>query len=681
MRSFALILAFALLWSGSGSAAEPVLSLKRVLLSTGGVGYFEYEAAVTGNTDLTLAVPRDRIDDVLKSIVVYDDKGGIGSISLPGREPMRDLFRELPFNRAALDSPVALLNALKGAEIVLTQHEELAGRIVSITKEPVRLPDNGGTVTRHRLTVMATDGLRQVMLEEVESLRLADPKLQKQVDDALAGIARHGGQGRRQLTLHTTGEGARTVRVAYVIEAPLWKTAYRLTLGGTDAAKSGLQGWAVLENLSGEDWTDIDLTVVSGSPVTFRQALYESYYVNRPEIPVEVFGRVLPKVDQGAVTPPPTPPRAMAEASGGAAKHMATRGLSLSDAMPSAAPPPPAPGGAALPLAGVTAAETDETQAQVLFRHSGPVSVANGHSLLMPIINRAVPAERLALYQASTEPHHPLAAVRLSNDGTGALPPGILTLYERTEKGEVTYIGDARLSMLPAGERRLLSFAVDHSLTVDRSSSESRLLARARIVDGVLQLAVADREAVTYTIAGSARDTRRMLIEHPRRAGWEPASGGPVPEVTADAWRFTVEVPAGKTISFVVTLVHPRQERFELVELPVDQVGLYVHSDELPADLRKMLSGVAERKAALAERERVVEQVEQDQEAINKDQERLRQNLQAVGQGSDIGRRYMAKLGEQEDRLEGLNKKMTDAKAAEAAARQALVALVRGLKF
>src|SRR5690242_18350391 len=44
------------------------LTLKRVMLSTGGVAYLEYEAAVDGDATLTLNVPLDQVDDVLKSI-------------------------------------------------------------------------------------------------------------------------------------------------------------------------------------------------------------------------------------------------------------------------------------------------------------------------------------------------------------------------------------------------------------------------------------------------------------------------------------------------------------------------------------------------------------------------------------------------------------------------------------
>jgi len=99
----------------------------------------------------------------------------------------------------------------------------------------------------------------------------------------------------RALTLSTHGKGQRTVRVGYVVAMPLWKASYRMSLPPDPKAQTArLQGWAVLENCSGRAWQDVELTLLSGNPVTFRQALYESYYVPRPTVPVESGSHVLP---------------------------------------------------------------------------------------------------------------------------------------------------------------------------------------------------------------------------------------------------------------------------------------------------------------------------------------------------------------------------------------------------
>src|SRR5579863_5277850 len=147
-----------------GRAAD--LTLKRVVLSTGGVGYFEYEASVEGDAALTLEVPLDQVDDVLKSLVVYDAGGSAGEITLPGREPLTQSFVDLPFDRAALNSATDLLNALQGAEIRVAAPKAIAGRLVHVDNETVQGP-GGIALTRSRVSVMTDAGLTQFALQDV----------------------------------------------------------------------------------------------------------------------------------------------------------------------------------------------------------------------------------------------------------------------------------------------------------------------------------------------------------------------------------------------------------------------------------------------------------------------------------------------------------------------------------
>jgi len=126
---------------GTSPALAQDLALKRVLLSTGGVGYFEFEASVTGDAQLSLPVRVDQVDDVLKSLVVFDDAGRVGAVRLPGRAPIEEAFRDLPFPQAALESPVALLNALQGAEVQVAGPRPLKGCIMQALVEEIQLPN------------------------------------------------------------------------------------------------------------------------------------------------------------------------------------------------------------------------------------------------------------------------------------------------------------------------------------------------------------------------------------------------------------------------------------------------------------------------------------------------------------------------------------------------------------
>ncbi len=711
LASTALLMAAPAAFAATGGPAGGQLALTRVLLSTGGVGYFEYEATVSGDADLSLEVRRYQVDDVLKSIVVYDDKGGVGTIALPGAEPLDTAFRELPFSADDLTSPAALLNAMRGAEVTTGGSRQLTGRLMSVTEETVRLPGNdGATTTRHRVTLMTAEGLRQLVLEEADALRFTDPVVQSQIDRALSAVAENARRERRRLTVHSRAPqgqeagqaaGERRVRVGYVAEMPLWKATYRLSLGAgpgqngqgqngqADKGSGALQGWAVLENLSGEDWRGVDLTVVSGNPVTLRQALYTPYFVERPEVPVEVLGRVLPSADEGAVTLNDARPAMRSEASRAGAPPAAA--MAAPPPMPGA--PAPAPMGEALAkvapygsaagtpaMAAVRSAEAGAAEgAQVLFHYPQPVSVPNGGTLMMPIAATSLPVERVALYQPATDARHPLASLRLRNDGDTALPPGLLTFYDRGAASSA-YVGDARLATLPAGESRLLSFAVDQAVTVDREEKPSRRLSRATIADGVLTLSVIDRQSTTYTVAGAPDADRDVVIEHPRHPGWElaePANGKP--EATATAYRLPLAVPAGKTVTLTATLERPRQERIVLTDLTADQIAARASAPELPAEVRQALTTLAGLRAAVAEKERRIAELERERAERIADQDRLRENLKALPAGSDLHKRTLAKMAEAENRLDALARDLTTARNEAEAARQTLRERVKAL--
>ena len=178
----------------------------------------------------------------------------------------------------------------------------LEGRVLRARAETVTLPDGLGTTVRHRVSLITPQGVRQFILEQAETVAFIDLELQAQVDAALEAIAEHRVQDSRTLSVRAEGAGKRSVRVGYVIPVPLWKSSYRLGLAAAgEDGPARLRGWAHVDNLSGQDWDGVELTLVSGNPVTFRQALYSAYFVDRPEVPVEVMGRVLPRLDRGVI--------------------------------------------------------------------------------------------------------------------------------------------------------------------------------------------------------------------------------------------------------------------------------------------------------------------------------------------------------------------------------------------
>ena len=645
------------------------LVLKRVMLSSGGLGYFEYEATVDGDATLKLSVSLGQVDDVLKSLVVYDDKGSVGGLSLPGREPLAQAFKDLPFDQGSLGSPAELLQTLKGAQVTVGGSRSISGRIVSVEEDSVALPDNKGMVKRTRVTLYTDRGLQQFILEDAENLQFADAALRDKVGQALVAIQGNRAKDARTIDLTMRGQGKRTVRVAYIVEAPVWKASYRLTLGADPAAaRSGLQGWAVVENLSGQDWKDVELTLVSGRPVAFRQALYNAYYLTRPEVPVEIAGRLMPGIDRGGVTadqqraksslpmPAPAPYRAQQERSVGA---------------PAMAPPPPPPAEMASAAEQI---EASDAATQVIFKFPRAVSVENGRTLSIPIVDRQVPAARLALYQADTAARNPLAAIRLTNDGESGLPPGIITLYERDKGGYVSYVGDARLSGFPVGETRLLAYALDEKIIIERDVAQTDRVASGTIANGALRLSRVVRQTTVYRVRGPAKEPRQLVVVQRRLPGWtltKPERKDV--ELSEGNYRIPFQLPGGdETQIFEVVQEQTQQQEIRLVESAAEQIRVYAQAREFDAKTRDALTKVLQLQQAAAEAQRKVQQVEAERQAIVQEQARLRDNLARVPANSDLQRRYLATLDKQESDLEALAIRRADAEKAAEAAREVL---------
>jgi hypothetical protein len=670
----AALFAFAAISAGDSITAiaaggpSDTLVLKRVMLSSGGVGYFEYEARVEGDGVLTLPVRLDQVDDVLKSVVVFDNQGGSGTIQLPSRAPLSDIFRGLPFGPEALESGPGLIAALRGSEISVTGREHIDGRVISVNEETSKGADDL-EITRHRVSVITDQGLKQFILEDAESVTFKDLNLQGQISAALASLAEHREGQSRVLTIRSQGSQSRIVTVAYVVGAPLWKSSYRITTADGQG-KAWLQGWAALENVSGVDWKDVELTISTGNPVTFRQALYQTYYVDRPEIPVEVLGRILPKADEGSVSveekvaspyrakaamaPPPPPMLAAPSPVPMFERGMSGSGIAAAESADGVA------GGA--PdfddlTKGRIAVQSKEAATQVTFKLPGAISVMNGQSLSVPIVNTQVNAERVALFQPATDPRHPLAAVKLVNDTDVSLPAGVVTLYERDKSGAASFVGDARMNSIVKGETRLLSFALDQKVLVDVDRKMDKTISKMTIANGVMKAAQVDTEEAIYTIKGAPLEARSMVLEHPRRPGWTITTPDPkTVDMTDTAFRVPASVKAGENAKVTVETEWAREQETALTNLSADEFLVYSSNAKLTDAQRDAFAKMAELKSAIDTTDNKLTEERAARERVFEEQGRIRENIKAVPEKSDLQNRYLRSMSELEDQAEARKK-------------------------
>jgi hypothetical protein len=662
-----LLLAILLISTSPALAAD--LALKRVMLSSAGVGYFEYEADVDGAATLGLDVPLDQVDDVLTSLVVFDSAGGVGTVELPGRDNTRAEFGNLPFGPTALNSPVDYLNSLQGVEISVEGPRPMTGRIMHADRITESLPGPPpATVQRTRVTLMGASGMQQFVLEDAESIQVTDATLRTRIGSALESLRREASLSMRHITLHSEGTGHRTVRVGYVAVAPLWKASYRLVLPAKDGDPAHLQGWAVLENQSGTDWNGISLTLQYGNPVTFRQAIYRSYYVQRPEVPVEILGRILPNVDTRA-----RPAELAKSAPAGTASFAA--------AAPAPAPPPmvaQARGMAMAPAADqVLAAEGVE---ETIFQLATPVVLAAGHTANVPILDKNIPAERVDL--STPNDTHPLSSIRITNNTGTSLPTGVLTLYDGS--GAAMFAGDARLGGLPVGESRLLSFAQDLRTTVERESSGQTSLASLTASRGVLHITMRQREVLHVTLTGPASEPRRVLIEIPKEGDRTlTLEGGPIQgtEETATAWRVPVSLKPGEVRKLTAYVDRLDREDTTLLDNDAEVVVSLLNQQTLTPPARTALQRVASLRQDLAAKRTSLQQLQAQRTAIEQDEDRIRKNLEAVAANDALHARLTRALDADETKLEQLATAIDQATAAADKAHQALADAIGALKI
>ena len=644
--------AVAVMAANGAEAAD--LALKRVLLSTGGVGLYEYEADIDGDAAVEWKAPLDQIDDILKSVVVFDDHGGVGGLDLVGPNSLAETFRALPFAPKDLQSTPTLLTALRGAEVEVGGSRAIKGRIVAVNEETEAKPEGTALTTRHRVSVMTDSGIEQFVLEQADSVRFADPAVREAIGKALAAVAADSERGVRLLRLTSNGQGKRKLHVAYLAAAPMWKVSYRLVLDRAPGAKTAaLQGWATLENFSGRDWSGVDLTLVSGRPVSYRQELYRAYRVQRPEAPVDLGAPLNPQVDRGGMAPmaaAPAPQRAM---------RMAGEPLAKAQLSPAA-----------------TAVEAQEGETEVAFHLPRPVSLANGRTLSLPIVDEQAPVARVAIYDARVDARHPLSAAELVNDGKTTLPPGIVTIYAQGDGG-ATYVGDSRLSATPAGEKRLLAYALDQKTTIEEDDSDNTSLARVRISKGVLTLDDLTRRRAAYHV--KAVEPRKLVVFAPKLEGGkltEPAGLG----VTEAEGRYRVpfDVKTGEQ-TFAVTQERTDTRLVALANLDDAALAVYAKSGGIDAATRASLQKLAGLRAAEAAAERALTETDAGIAAATADQMRLKELLGAVASGSDLAKRYLAKLDVDETELETLRAARDRRQKARDAARAAVESFVAGL--
>ncbi len=254
------------------------IPIREVILYKSGVGYFERAGTLSPGESARLDFKATDMNDVLKSLTLQDRNGGkVTGLRYDSSEPLEQKLAEFPFKIEGSAPLSSFLAAMKGARVELKfSAETVGGTIVSarLAASEEKKPD------REQVVLLLDSGdLRTLDLAAASSIRFADPKLQTQLKDYLAVVNQSRSKEKRSIYIDSSDAKERQIAASYMIPSPVWKSSYRLIFD--DKSESTLEGWAIIDNTTGEDWNNVHLAVVSGRPVSFISSLYEPRYVAR----------------------------------------------------------------------------------------------------------------------------------------------------------------------------------------------------------------------------------------------------------------------------------------------------------------------------------------------------------------------------------------------------------------
>jgi hypothetical protein len=357
------------------------------------------------------------------------------------------------------------------------------------------------------------------------------------------------------------------LQIGYVAATPVWRPSYRLVI---EKAGANLQAWGIVQNLSGEDWTGVKLSLIAGAPLAFEATLGTPIIPQRPT--VTDMGEVIASVPRSetslnqepmaAPAPPPPPPAAEAAASGQFAqleeeaddvkdaKEEAAR-----DAAPNKADKKRAGGGAARPPAPKTASATRAAPRPMMvggppgaapamappmaqnpsaprnlsalaavaveggstrYDIPLPITVPDKSATMVMLLSKPVPGESIFLFAPDggvpDSQSHPFRVARFTNKSGGLLERGPIAIFEAG-----AFLGQGMVDPLPDGATTTVPFALERSLAVETQRDYTEEGARlSKIESGSIYI---ERDSVArthYKVKNGGEKGAKLLVKHPR---------------------------------------------------------------------------------------------------------------------------------------------------------------------
>jgi hypothetical protein len=638
IRSFVALTSFPLLLA----AAE--LPVRTVVLYKHGVGFFEREGQLGPGESARLDFKAEEMNDVLKSLTVNDEGGKVTGLRYDSSVPLSQKLTEFPFGVNAAAPLSAIIDQFKGSRLEMDfGAQKTAGAIVSARL----IPGDKDRAEHEQLTLLLDSGeLRNVDLGAAASIRFTDPKLQLQFKDYLAALTGARSKDKRSVYIDSADAKSRDVRAAYIIPMPAWKSSYRL-LFDDKSPEPMLEGWAIVDNTTGADWTNVHLSLVSGKPISFISQLYAPKFITRLGAELAEDRPVAPTVYGGALSELAPAPRTAAQRGAvtgfaGGVGGVAGGVLRKED----------------LAIAPSTIVQTANGQEIAdLFQYTigAPVTVRKDESAMLPFLQQKITGRKLIIYSDQSRPN-PFNAAELTNTTGKTLDGGPITVFDAG-----AYAGEALIETVKNADKRFIDYGVDLGTRVSTNlNSANDTVREVHAHNGLLISKTSNVQKKTYTIANVDARAKTLIVEHPVRQGYNLIDTVKPAETARNVYRFEVKVPASGAAELPVTEEHIYDTQMSVSSLTPDALLTYIRNKNISDTARRQLQQVADTKTAIANGDAERRSITDQTNALTSDEQRNRENITSLSNVSgqqQVVQDYARKLSDQESQIAKLHER------------------------
>ncbi|MCA9562829.1 MAG: hypothetical protein KC561_05030 [Myxococcales bacterium] len=637
--------------------------ISRVVLYRSGIAYVERSGTVNDDV-LRLQIRPEQINDILTTLTVIVDEGRnvASSVGLPIERTVAHDLGSLPTQVQQQGGMVSLLEAFRGAEVEIEGNlGAVQGRLVGSEN----LTNDDGNLIRYVTVLTDDEELRQIRVDSIRRVQVANHALGSGLETSLDISLGEGDWKPIELEVHLSGDPPHDVFLSYVVEMPTWKPTYRIIV---EDEQLYVQGWAVVDNISGEDWEDISLSLVAGSPISFEYDLHSPRFVGRPDLTNRGFvdtSVMAPPIDDGIVVSSLADrpnererSRDMPRPSGAATGRTESTSRSQAfndpywdddDEGGDMAPEPEAP---SLRLAGGSSAQAQ--QLENLFRYDVGygITVEDRDSALVTLLNEPVEGEDVLYYDPSNNQGNPYRAIRMVNDSGFTLERGPLSIFEGN-----TFVGQAIAPRINEDELVFLPYSLDGRFRVDvRESNDEEGLRLVRIVNSVIYSEVQNNRRRTYQVTNNSGDPTTMYVRIPKRTNWfltEPEADSPGVIDQGSVWYVPLALDGGQSQEFVVSEATTVTRSIEIWDaIAADTISMYISSTDTDPEVTAVLQSVLEQRNRIAEVQREAAQARRTRSEVSSRMGEIRNNLDALGdsrQSRELRRDLESRLGDMEE--------------------------------